>query len=72
MINFVGFLCKIRYSLTTELANEPRTRGNCCRNNCLNRKYGLWSPNRANIESMNSEGLESSNPVNPNNEDARS
>ena len=31
-------------------------------------KYGLWSPNKANIESIHSNGLESHNHVSPKNE----
>ena len=52
-------------SLTTELANEARTiSGNCYRNKCLKWKHGIWSFFRDNIESINSECLESPNPVN--------
>ena len=41
--------------------------GSCRKNICLKIKQGLWSPKRASIESMSSEGFLSPNPLRSNN-----
>ena len=55
-------------SVFGEFARGTRTfSGNCRKNICLKIKQGLWSPKRASIESMSSEGFLSPNPLRSNN-----